>query len=150
VYTHTCIPPDESSLCCFHIHDIRADDLVLDNQLEGSSLRRAIATTLGMPSLTTAPCLEVEPHEMSVGVTVLFCLVWFVLFGGYFLYLHFTCYLLSWFTHTHQKPPILSLLPCFYEGVPLPVTHSCLLALEFPYTGASTFTRPRASPPTDA
>jgi hypothetical protein len=46
----------------------------------------------------------------------------------YFLYLHFKCYLLSWFPL--QKPPyLIHPPPSFYECAPPPT-------LAFPYTGA--------------
>jgi hypothetical protein len=49
-------------------------------------------------------------------------------FIRYFLYLHFKCYLLSWFPlqKTPLSPPPLTHQP----------THSCFLALAFPYIGA--------------
>ena len=49
-------------------------------------------------------------------------------FSRYFLYLHFTCYPRSLFPL--QKFPILSPPPHAHQP-----THSCLLALAFPYTG---------------
>jgi hypothetical protein len=63
------------------------------------------------------------------------------LFFGYFLYLHFKYYPLPPF-HSHPRN-FLSYPPfsCFYEGVPHPLTHSCLPAMAFPYTGASSLQR---------
>jgi hypothetical protein len=54
----------------------------------------------------------------------------------YFIYLHFKCYPLSRFPLPKKS---LSRAPssCFYEGAPHPLTHSCLPALTFPYTGTS-------------
>ena len=63
-------------------------------------------------------------------------------FIGYFLYLHFKCYPLSWFPL--QKPPI----PC-----PLTLLTNPLLlpgpAIPLYWVGHMIFTRPRASPPID-
>jgi hypothetical protein len=40
-------------------------------------------------------------------------------FNGYFIYLHFKCYPLSWCPL--QKHPTPSPFPCFYDGAPLPI-----------------------------
>jgi hypothetical protein len=58
---------------------------------------------------------------------------------GYFIFLHFKCYPLSWFPFC--KSPLL----CFYEGVPAP-THSCLTTLALLYTGASSLHRTKDLP----
>ena len=51
------------------------------------------------------------------------CLDFYSIFIGYFIYLHFKRYPLSWFLL--QKPPTPSPSPCFYEGAPI-LTISCL------------------------
>ena len=69
-----------------------------------------------------------------IPLAVLFLLIFFLI--GYFLYLHFKCFLLS--RSPLWKPPIPSALPLLYEGAPS-LIHSCPPALEFSYTGAYTF-----------
>jgi hypothetical protein len=56
---------------------------------------------------------EYAPHPNMLCWTLFFLV-------GYFIYLHFKYYPLSW-SHT-PKSPIPSPFPCFYEGVP-PPTH---------------------------
>jgi hypothetical protein len=66
-------------------------------------------------------------------------------FIGYFIYLYFKCYHLSWFPL--QNPLIPSPTACFHEGVPPstnPRIHSHLPTLEFPYTGASSLYRTKS------
>jgi hypothetical protein len=72
---------------------------------------------------------------LKQGHFILFCLLVCVLYFffcfkvafisiGYFLYLHFKCYLLS--EYSPGTPPSHLLSPCFYDGVTLP-THQLLL-----------------------
>jgi hypothetical protein len=62
----------------------------------------------------------------------LFIIIFYIfIFIGYFIYLHFKCYLPSQFSL--HKSPIPFLSPCFYEGAPPPIhRHTHLTALAFP------------------
>jgi hypothetical protein len=70
--------------------------------------------------------------------------LFFIFIIGYLIYLYFISYPLPWFPH--HKPPIHPLPHCFYEGtLPLP-TNSHLIALAFPYAGASSLHRTKSLP----
>jgi hypothetical protein len=63
-----------------------------------------------------------------------------LIFIGYFIYLHFNC------CHTFWSPLCKSLIPApshlsLRELLLHPLTHTCLTALGFPYTGASSLHR---------
>ena len=71
---------------------------------------------------------------------------------GYFLYLHFKSYPLSWFPHPPRNSLSHPPSPCFYEGVPpltqpLPSPHPWILLHWGIYQA---FIGPRTSPPIDA
>jgi hypothetical protein len=83
---------------------------------------------------------QMSAGNQTGGFSLLLCFFSFFFFIRYFLYLHFKCYLLSWFPL--WKPPITTAPPPADQA-----THSCFPVLAFPYTGA--LTRPRASSPID-
>jgi hypothetical protein len=71
----------------------------------------------------------------------------FDIFIGYFIYLHFKCYPFPGFPS--GKPLTYMPSPASIKVLPHPPTHSCLPALIFSYTGASSLPRTRVSPPID-
>jgi hypothetical protein len=73
---------------------------------------------------------------------------WWVIFIGYFIYLHFKCYRLSQFTPTETPYSIYH--PASMRVCPHPPIYSCLPPSLFPTLGHWAFTGPRASSPIDA
>jgi hypothetical protein len=59
----------------------------------------------------------------------------FIIFIGYFIYLHFKCYPLSWFPP--ETPYSIPPPPASMRVYPHQPTHSCFPSITFPYTGAS-------------
>jgi hypothetical protein len=74
--------------------------------------------------LSTLP-LDTHTHT-HIYVYVYIYIHYFLI--GYFIYLHFKCYLPSRFPL--HKPPIPSPFPCFYEGAP---SSTCPLLPPHPY-----------------
>jgi hypothetical protein len=80
--------------------------------------------------------------DFFVVVTVLefiylfiYLFIYYLFVTGYFIYLHFKCYPLSWFPLLKCPIPSHPPSPCFYEGAP-PTTNSNFPVLAFSYTGA--------------
>lgn len=98
-----------------------------------------------------------NPENKVYGLVVVgFCFVlglfFFLFFIGYFIYLYVKCYPPSQFPLCKPSNPLTHpSSPCFYEGAPLPtpslLPNSHLIALAFPYAGAS---RTKGLPPHDA
>ena len=70
----------------------------------------------------------------------------FIFFFGYFIYLHFQCYPLSWFS-LHNPPIPFPLHSASMRMLLHPSTHSCLTSLTLVHQA---FTEPGASPLIDA
>ena len=77
-------------------------------------------------------------HQMALGLIcylpIFHSVSFLFLFIRYFLYLHFKCYPLYWFSprNSLSNPPSPASMTVF----PDPPTHSHLSSLPFPYTGA--------------
>jgi hypothetical protein len=89
------------------------------------------------------PCPEPRLVLSYASCFVVFPVVIFKIFIGYFISLHFKCYPLSQFPL--HKPPIPPLPPVSMRV--LPPIHSCLTALAFPYARASSLHRTKDTPP---
>ena len=84
-------------------------------------------------------CMKSKQVLLGVILFIAACPQRILFFNRYLLYLHFKCCTLSW--SPLWKSPI--------PPPPLQPTHTCFLALAFPYTGSQAFTGARASPPID-
>jgi hypothetical protein len=79
-----------------------------------------------------------------------FFFLFFSLLNGYFIYLYFKCYALSWFPLWKPLPHPPS--PCFSDGAPHPPTHPftpAFLPWHSTTLGHQAFIGPRSFPPID-